>query len=91
MELKPTPNNLKRLESILKSNEYVVRYEKGHFNSGYCILQDKKVIVVNRFYDTEARINCLVDILQEVEIDTEMLDDERLEKLYVSLTTKTLF
>lgn len=91
MELRISPNNLKKIESILKSNDYVVRYEKGHFNSGYCILQDKRVIVVNKFYDIEARMNCLIEILQEIEIDTSMIEDLQLGKLYASLTTKRLF
>ncbi len=91
MELKITPGNLKRLESIFKSNDYLIRYERGHFNSGYCILQDKKVIVVNKFYDTEARINCLIDILQELKINSSLFADEKLERLYSSLTTKKLF
>ncbi len=88
MELKFTPQNLQKIESIFKSNEYVIRYEKGHFNSGYCVLKDKKVIVVNKFYNTESRINCLIDILQDTAIDTSMLGDEKLEKLYISLTQK---
>jgi len=66
----------------------VIRYEKGHFNSGYCILKDKKVIVVNKFFNTEAKINCLIDILQEIEIDLSLLDDDKLEKLYLSLVVK---
>ena len=68
MEIKYTTNFLQKVESIFKSNEYVIRYEKGHFNSGYCILNDKKVIVVNKFFNVEAKINCLIDILQEIEI-----------------------
>jgi hypothetical protein len=88
MEIKYTPNFLLKIESIFKSNTYVIRYEKGHFNSGYCILKDKKVIVVNKFFNTEAKINCLIDILQEIEIDLSLLDDDKLEKLYLSLVVK---
>lgn len=88
MELKFTPQNLQKIEAVFKSNEYVIRYEKGHFNSGYCILKDKKVIVVNKFYNVEARINCLVDIMQEMPIDTSMMGDEKLEKFYTSLVQK---
>lgn len=89
MELKFTPQNLQKIESILKSNEYLLRYEKGHFKSGYCIIKDKKVIVVNKFYNVEARINCLLDILQEIEIDVEQFGDEKLEKFYQSLMLKS--
>lgn len=88
MELKFTPQNLQKIESIFKSNEYIIRYEKGHFNSGYCVLKDKKVIVVNKFYDVEARINCLIDVLQSIAIDTSLMGDEKLEKLYALLTQK---
>ena len=72
-------HTLKKLEELLKTSDYVVRYEKGSFSSGYCILEQKKVIVVNRFYDTEARINCLVDILGEVLILEVNLDEKQLE------------
>lgn len=88
MEIKYTTNFLQKIESIFKSNTYVIRYEKGHFNSGFCVLKDKKVIVVNKFFNTEAKINCLIDILQELEIDLSLFDDEKLEKLYHSLVIK---
>lgn len=88
MEIKYTPHFLQKVESIFKSNTYVIRYEKGHFNSGFCVLKDKKVIVVNKFFNTEAKINCLIDILQELEIDLSLFDDEKLEKLYHSLVIK---
>ncbi len=88
MEIKYTTNFLQKIESIFKSNTYMIRYEKGHFNSGYCILKDKNVIVVNKFFNTEAKVNCLIDILQEIEIDIDLLEDEKLEKLYQSLVIK---
>lgn len=88
MEIKYTANFLQKIESIFKSNTYIIRYEKGHFNCGYCILKDKKVIVVNKFFNMEAKINCLIDILQEIEIDLSLLDDDKLEKLYQSLVVK---
>ena len=88
MEIKYTTNFLQKIESIFKSNEYVIRYEKGHFNSGYCVLKDKKVIVVNKFFNVEAKINCLIDILQEIEINLSLFDDDKLEKLYHSLLAK---
>ena len=53
----------------------MVRYEKGTFNSGYCILEDKQVVVINKFFTLEARINALLDILQQREINTGQLTD----------------
>jgi hypothetical protein len=67
--IKYTPNYLQKLEDLLKENDYVIRNEKGNFKSGYCILQDKRVIVVNKFSTIESRINTLLQILKELEIE----------------------
>ncbi len=71
--LKYTTTNLKKLETLFKEIGYVIIYEKGRFNSGYCIVNEKKVIVVNKFYKKEARINCLVGILQTIDFEQSIL------------------
>lgn len=71
--VKYTKSNLKKLEQLFKEQEYVVRYEKGNFNSGYCIVQARKIVVINKFFDTEARINCLIDILSMIEVADEAM------------------
>lgn len=70
-----TTSTLKKIEAILGELDYVVRYEKGHFQSGYCIVEQKRVAVVNKFFDTEARINCLLDILGAIRYDPESLSE----------------
>lgn len=89
MSFKYNQTTLQLLESIFKENHYVVRYEKGRFQSGYCILQDKKVVVVNKFFETEARINALIDILQQIEVDISQLDEKQL-KLFEQLSQHKL-
>jgi hypothetical protein len=81
--LKPTESTLKKLEDLFKHLSYKVRYEKGQFQSGYCLVKSQKILVVNKFYTTEARINCLVEILQEVEIEACIFEnmDESLQKI----------
>jgi hypothetical protein len=79
---------LSKLDLLLKQAGYVVRYEKGNFNSGYCILEDKRVVVVNKFFDTEARINCLLDILQQIDIDEGILDRKNQAFLSEALSTR---
>lgn len=59
-----TPNYLKKLEEILQSNSYELRYEKGNFKSGFCILETKKVVVVNKFAGLESRINAIIEIIR---------------------------
>jgi len=88
MDFKYNQPTLQRLEALYKSNQYIVRYEKGHFNSGYCVLKDKKVVVVNKFFDVEARINCLLDIIDQVEIDPSRIEDEKLQKFFKNLPEK---
>lgn len=73
--LKYTANNLTKIETVFKQRNYVIRYEKGNFNSGYCLLEDKRVIVVNKYFDIEAKINCLMDIFQEIDLSPEDLTE----------------
>ena len=57
---------LDKIEKILDETGYVVRYERGNFQSGYCILEDRKVVVLNKFLQMEGRINTLVDIIPQL-------------------------
>lgn len=63
--LSATKHSLKKLETLLQELGYTVRYERGNFTSGYCLVESRKVAIVNRFYDTEGRINVLLDILSQ--------------------------
>ncbi len=58
-----TKTTLQKIEQILQEASYRIYYEKGNFQSGYCLVKEKKTIVVNKFFDTEARIMVLSDIL----------------------------
>lgn len=72
-EMKYTQHTLDNLEELLNEIEYVVRYERGTFQSGYCILEQKKVVVLNKFLQMEGRINALVDIIPKLVRDPEAL------------------
>ena len=72
--LKPTEATLKKLEDLFKQFQYKVRYEKGQFQAGYCLVKSQKVIVINKFYTTDVRINTLLEILLEVEVDESTLE-----------------
>ncbi len=54
----------------------MIRYEKGNFQSGYCLVENRKIAVVNKFFDTEARINCLLDILATLAYDPTDLPEQ---------------
>jgi len=74
--VKFTKSNLQKLELLFKEQEYTIRYEKGNFQSGYCIVQARKIAVINKFFDTEARINCLLDILSTIIVVDNMMSDQ---------------
>ena len=82
--LKFTKSNLQKLELLFKEQEYTIRYEKGNFQSGYCIVQARKIAVINKFFDTEARINCLLDILSTI-IAMENLMSDQSKSLYKAI------
>jgi len=79
MSFKYTPNTLKKLEELFEECGYIIRYEKGHFNSGYCILEERKVAVINKFFAVEGRINALMEILQTINVNEEILSTEMLK------------
>ena len=71
--MKYNQTTLNKLEKVLEEADYIVRYERGSFQSGYCILEDKKVVVLNKFLNTEGRINTLIDLLPSIKLTYEML------------------
>lgn len=66
MSEKKSRYQLQKLVDKLREFEYTVRFEKGNFKTGYCILEDRKIIVVNKFHDVDARIDNLRFILSHV-------------------------
>lgn len=74
--IKYTQTTLDKIERILDEAEYIVRYERGTFQSGYCILEQRKVVVLNKFLQMEGRINTLIDIIPQLRIHPENLSPE---------------
>ncbi len=65
----------------MEESGYVIRYERGTFQSGYCILQERKVVVLNKFFQTEGRINTLIDLMPQLNINFDALTLES-QKMY---------
>ena len=85
--MKYTQTTLDKLESITEQAGYVLRYERGTFQSGYCILELKKVVVLNKFLQTEGRINTLLDLIPQLEVNIDSLTDES-KKLYLDVMAR---
>ena len=87
--MKLTKSLLNKIEDIFAESDYHLRYEKGNFKSGFCVLKSDKVIIVNKYYPVEGKINVLVDILKTVSIDTSSLTDKN-KNLFNELTNEQL-
>lgn len=74
--VKFTRHSLQKMEALFAELGYVIRYEKGSFNSGYCIVEDRKIVVINKFYDVEGRMAVLVDILLGLEFEPAILSEK---------------
>ncbi|MBI3139653.1 MAG: hypothetical protein HYZ15_13835 [Sphingobacteriales bacterium] len=85
--MKYNQGSLDKLEAIPEQAGYVLRYERGTFQSGYCILEQKKVVVLNKFLQIEGRINTLLDLIPQLEIDPGLLSGES-AKLYANVLAK---
>ena len=80
---------LNKLEKILDEADYVLRYERGSFQSGYCILEDKKVVVLNKFLNIEGRINILIDIIPSLNLTYGFLTVDS-QKMYDEIMSKQI-
>lgn len=64
------------MEQLFKENGFKLRYEKGTFKSGHCLLLEQQVVVVNKFYTVETKISALSDIARELVWNEDQLSAE---------------
>lgn len=84
MSIKYSNHYLNKLEDLFAESDYHLRYEKGNFKSGYCVLKDQKIVIVNKYYSLEGKINCLLEIIKSVDIDNGKLSEKN-RKLFLEL------
>lgn len=85
MEIKYTNHFLSKLEDIFAESDYILRYEKGNFQSGFCVLNANKIAIVNKYYSLDGKINSLIEILKSTTISTQGLNEKN-QKLYAEIT-----
>ena len=83
--IKYTNQFLVKLEDVIAESDYILRYEKGNFKAGYCLLKEQKIVIVNKFFTMEGKINALLDILKTVPLDTSKFSEKNI-KLYEEVT-----
>jgi len=57
------------LKSIADQLGAEVRFEKGDFKGGYCIIRDSKVIVINKMTNLQRKVIVLSMALKELGVD----------------------
>jgi len=87
--MKYNQTSLDKLGAILGESDYTVRYERGSFQSGWCLLEARKMVVLNKFLDTEGRINTLLELIPQLDISFDKLTHNS-QKLYEEVMAKSL-
>lgn len=84
MVLPATKHMLEKLEHLLLAMGYKVRYEKGSFRTGSCLLEHNKIIVVNKFSNLEVKIYALAELVKQSGFNEVNLKDKQ-KQFYQSL------
>jgi hypothetical protein len=79
---------LEELRETCEHLGYSIRYEKGDFDGGHCILKEKRLLVVNKKFTIEKKIATVAAALAELGVDAifvkpavrELIDREREKK-----------
>ncbi len=79
--MKISQSTLDKIEEVFKALQYKVRYEKGNFKPGSCLILEAKVVVVNKFATLDVKIAALAEILQQISIDETLLNENQLKFL----------
>ncbi|MDP2883972.1 MAG: hypothetical protein Q8P51_02995 [Ignavibacteria bacterium] len=64
---------LKELESLADSSGITVRYEKGDFEGGFCVLKAERLIVVNKKLAASKKASVLAQGVAEIGIENRYL------------------
>ncbi|MFA3781915.1 hypothetical protein ABRY23_02480 [Melioribacteraceae bacterium 4301-Me] len=62
-------NILQDLKSLAKEMGAIVRFERGDFKGGYCIIKENKMIVINKLSNTQRKVMTLAAALNELGVD----------------------
>ena len=85
MAVKYTKTYLDKIELLFSETAYQLRYEKGNFKSGYCILKNHKVIIVNKYFTLEGKINALFDIVKELQLNPKSFENKKSQEFLTEL------
>jgi hypothetical protein len=78
------------MENLFAASEYILRYEKGNFKSGYCVLKETKIVIINKYFPIEGKINALIEIINELNLDPKDFKEKSNQDFLNELRQTTL-
>ena len=60
---------IEELKELAQQLGATIRFEKGDFKGGYCLIKDKKVVVINKFNNSQRKATILATALKELGIE----------------------
>jgi hypothetical protein len=60
---------IEELQTVAAQLNVTIRYERGDFEGGYCILKDQRLLLVNRRLMPSRKASVLAAALQEIGLD----------------------
>jgi len=79
---------IEELKELAQQLGATIRFEKGDFKGGYCLIKDKKVVVINKFNNSQKKATILATALKELGIEQFYLSP-RVREIINSLTEET--
>ena len=59
---------LQELEKLADKLEISIRYEKGNFNSGYCVVEEQKMFIIKRDLTLDQKIQIIAKELRAFDL-----------------------
>ena len=72
---------LRAMENMAKQSGYTVRWEKGAFQGGSCILEGSKLLVLNRHHPTEVHLGVMARTLRGVRLEDISMSKETYRRI----------
>lgn len=66
MQTRYTQRALTQLEGSLLAMSYTLRYAKSNIEAGYCVVHEKRMVVLSKFLSLESKIDYLRAILDKL-------------------------
>lgn len=73
------------LKEIAQKLGVNVRFEKGDFKGGYCVVKENKIIIINKFAPTQKKAAILATALKELGIE-DLYINPRIREIIEELT-----